>query len=113
MSNYDKFINDSTGKELLKKHSLNEKGVWRVRGGDSNCDLGGTHYMPELGIFEGRLQDVLEYAVDIKRFWSWGPGDITKVTITKIDQFSAENRRKLLARKAELEAELKAIGERL
>jgi hypothetical protein len=78
--NYQQFIGTSySGRELLKKHSLNEYGIWEVRGEDPNCDLGGAHYQPKLGFFEGTLEQVIRKAVSIPGFYTWGGGgDIKK-----------------------------------
>jgi hypothetical protein len=74
-----------SGKELLKKHSLDENGVWEVRGEDPNCDLGGHHHQPLLGYFEGTLEKVLLTAVNLSNFYSWGGGgDIKKVEKTLV-----------------------------
>jgi len=88
MMKTDKFtdyLDTYSGRELLKKHSLEEYGIWTVRGEDSNCDLGGPHYMPELGIFEGTLYHVIKTGVELPGFWQWGSGgDFTKVEIKKV-----------------------------
>ena len=113
-SKYDQFLASFEGKELLKKHSLDEVGIWKVRGADSNCDLGGSHYMPEIGQFEGKLRDIIVYAVDLSGFWSWGPGDITRVNKPiKINEQSNQKRIELQTRKGELEAMLKVINNQL
>ena len=110
-SKYEQFMSSYEGKELLKKHTLTEIGIWKVRGADSNCDFGGHHYMPELGQFEGSLQDIVMYAIELSSFWSWGPGDITKVgKPIKIDSVSTRRIVELRASKAKLEAELKAVN---
>ncbi len=76
----DRYKNTYSYNALLKKHSLSEVGIWEVRGEDSNCDLGGHHHMPKLGTFEGKLEDIVAYAVTLSGFWQWGAGgDITKV----------------------------------
>lgn len=73
--NYKQYTEVSySGKTLLSKHSLEEDGLWKILGEDSNPGLGGSHYEPELGIVEGRLDDVIKYAVDLKGFWTWGGG---------------------------------------
>ena len=74
-----------SGQCLREKHSLDEEGTWRIRGEDPNCDMGGHHYQPELGTVEGKLRDVVEHAVNIAGFYTWGGGgDITKVSIRKV-----------------------------
>lgn len=76
-----------SGKRLLEKHSLSENGVWHVKGEDPNCDLGGSHVQPDLGIVEGTLKDALNYAVTHPRFYAWGGGgDIIKIQIIKPTQ---------------------------
>ncbi len=113
-SKYDKFLASFEGKDLLKKHSLDEVGIWKVLGADSNCDLGGSHYMPEIGQFEGRLRDIIVYAVELSGFWSWGPGRITRIgKPIKIDEQSNQQRIKLQTRKNELEAMLRTINNQL
>lgn len=91
-----------SGRELLKKHSLDETGFWKIKGEDPNCDLGGHHYQPELGIVEGRLEDVIRYAVELKSFWTWGAGgDIIK--IGPIPKITAESNAKRVALEQKLE----------
>jgi len=104
-----------SGRKLLEKHNLNEEGFWQIRGEDANCDLGGSHYMPDLGIVEGRLQDVIEYAVELPRFWTWGGGgDITKIgSIPKINKQTNAERANLLQEAKDIEARLKEINRRL
>lgn len=73
------------GQKLREKHSLSEEGTWRIRGEDPNCDFGGAHYQPELGTVQGKLLDVVEHAVQLDGFYTWGGGgDIIKVTIKKV-----------------------------
>ena len=67
------------------KHPLSTYGTWHVRGEDSNCDMGGAHYMPSLGYFEGTLEQVLRLAVMLPGFWQWGSGgDVTLVSTVKL-----------------------------
>lgn len=80
-----KFFVCSYGKKLLEEHALTSYGVWEVRGEDANPDMGGTHYMPHLGTFEGRLSDIVDYAVMHQKFWQWGGGgEIIHVKIDKL-----------------------------
>lgn len=113
---YEQFTKVSySGRTLLSKHSLDEEGMWEIRGEDENCDLGGTHYMPRLGIVEGKLRDVISYAVTIPRFWTWGGGgDITKID-APIKVTAESNALRVAAEKkiAELEKELSKAREEL
>jgi len=85
-----RFKNTYSYQSLLSKHNLDEVGIWEVRGEDPNCDLGGSHHKPKLGTFEGKLEDIVAYAVTLSDFWQWGAGgDITKVGApVKIDSNS-------------------------
>lgn len=79
-SRLEKFKNTRSYKELVDKHNLNESGVWRVFGEDPNCEISGHHQEPELGLFSGVLDDIIEFAVDLPGFWEWGAGGrITKM----------------------------------
>ena len=83
---YKTWIRSSySGKKLLEKHTLSEYGMWRIKGEDPNCDLGGHHYQPDLGTVEGYLEDVIKHAVALPEFYTWGAGgDITKVNVKKV-----------------------------
>lgn len=72
---YRSFINHSYyGRDLMSKHTLDEQGIWQVLGEDPNCDFGGYHHMPELGFFEGTLEQVIRKAVSMDNFYTWGGG---------------------------------------
>lgn len=116
LTNFNKFINDTySGKQLLEHHSLDEEGMWEIRGEDPNCDLGGSHHQPKLGIVQGKLRDVIMYGVDLPGFWQWGAGGNFESigVIPKIDSKSIEVRNELLAEEVRLIRELKAVQERL
>lgn len=83
---YEQWIRTSYGaKRLLENHKLSEFGTWKISGEDPNCDFGGAHYQPELGVVEGTLDDVIKYAVKLPNFYTWGSGgNITKVEIKKL-----------------------------
>lgn len=81
----DRFLKTNSGKDLLKKHNLQEKGYWEVRGEDPNCDLHGSHYTPLIGYYFGTLEDVLKIAVEDHRFYTWGAGgEIKKMDINEV-----------------------------
>ena len=74
-----------SGKELMKKHALEDVGVWQVYGEDPNCDLGGSHHQPLLGTFSGKLKNIVAKGVTMQRFWTWGAGgDFKLITIEEI-----------------------------
>lgn len=71
---FDKYIASYHGKMLLSRHSLDDEGLWEVCGEDPNCDMGGYHHEPFIGIFEGKLRDVIKEAVMKPGFFQWGSG---------------------------------------
>jgi hypothetical protein len=73
-TNYDRFMTTYSGKKLLEEYSLTESGVWEVYGEDPNCDFGGYHHTPFLGLYEGTLENVIRTAVELSSFWQWGGG---------------------------------------
>jgi hypothetical protein len=73
-NSYFKFLDTYNGKKLLADHTVEEYGTWQIYGEDPNCDLGGCHTEPSLGVREGRLQDVIVEAVAMDGFWRWGHG---------------------------------------
>ena len=114
-SQVQKYLETYSGKELLKKHSLDTKGIWRVYGEDPNCDMGGYHHNPYLGTFEGTLEDVLEHAVQLARFYSWGGGgkfELQEPPI-KVDVESNKRRAALQQELSILEAKAQEIREKL
>lgn len=103
----ERYKNTYSYKQLIQKYSLSQEGLWKVRGEDPNCDFGGHHYMPELGTFEGKLEDIIAYAVTLSGFWQWGAGgDFTLVSPIKID--AASNAKRLAA-----EQKVKALEKQL
>lgn len=93
------------GRELLKKHSLNEVGTWQIYGEDPNCDFGGPHHEPELGIVTGKLDDVIKYAVELKGFWQWGGGG--RIVKIKIADVATERAKQV--RMAELDSQIEKL----
>jgi hypothetical protein len=115
-NNYKQFIEVSfSGRQLLKKYSLDETGTWEIVGEDTNCDWGGHHHQPELGMVEGRLGDIIAYAVELAGFWTWGcGGDIRKIgKPIKITAESNAERVRLQEQAARLREELKQVEQQL
>jgi hypothetical protein len=110
----EQYRNTYSGKALLQKHSLTETGLWRIRGEDPNCDFGGHHYQPDLGVVEGTLKDIIDYAVGLKNFWTWGGGgDISLVEVKKIDPQANKRIAELRKESEDLQARLKEINTEL
>jgi hypothetical protein len=79
------YLNTYAGKNI--GYPLDTQGIWEVFGEDPNCDLGGSHIEPKLGLFEGKLIDVITKVVMIPNFWAWGAGGrikLFKLSITKV-----------------------------
>jgi len=116
LENYKKFLETYSGVELLKKHKLDETGIWRIRGEDPNCDMGGHHYMPELGIFSGTLQDVIMYGANLPNFWQWGAGgnfELMGREIPTIDKNSLEARDAMEEELKEMEEKVRELKRQL
>lgn len=120
---FEEYTRTNGFKRLIEEHkSLGTRGVWEIRGEDSNCDMGGSHHMPLLEVVSGRLQDVIEYGVHLQRFWTWGSGGEFRKREEKVKdiplgykhidgvrQKKQEEINQLEARIRELNAEMKAL----
>jgi len=98
-------------KRLFEKYSPDEKGTWRILGEDPNCDFGGSHHEPELETVTGTYANVVEYALTLKSFFTWGHGGrIIKVATTvDVDKLSTKRVKELRAEKARLEKRLQEV----
>jgi hypothetical protein len=86
-TSFDRYMDTYHGQELLKKHNLTEYGIWKVYGEDPNCDFGGSHYEPEIGLYEGTLEKVLRKVTEMSKFWTWGGGGrVVKTEIEKAER---------------------------
>lgn len=93
------------------KDKLDTYGIWQVLGEDPNCDFGGSHHQPMLGFFEGKLYDVIHYALTLKGFWTWGAGgNFKQIEVVKVDTNTVQEMKKLAEEKAELEERLAKIN---
>lgn len=82
MNDYEQYLETWNGRELLKKYNLKDSGLWNVYGEDPNCDLGGPHHEPYLGLYRGTLRNIIADAVNLPRFYTWGGGGrIEKVVV--------------------------------
>ncbi len=81
-SKFEKYLSTYSGKNLLENNSLEDVGIWDVKGEDPNCDFGGHHHNPDIGLFQGTLKGAIEWGVNQPKFWTWGSGgEIKKVTL--------------------------------
>jgi hypothetical protein len=86
---------------------MSHEGIWRICGEDPNCDFGGSHHNPYLATVEGTLEEAIEYAVELPRFWTWGRGGtIDLIDIVKLDAESSARRKFNAKRIKDLEEEL-------
>lgn len=59
---------------LLKKYPPDKVDIWLIKGEDENPDFGGCHYKPIIGYFKGKYEDIVDYAINHPRFFTWGAG---------------------------------------
>lgn len=106
---------DRTRERLLQIYPADVDGTWQIYGEDPNCDLGGPHHEPLLGIVTGKYGDIVEHALQLGGFFNWGYGGrIVRTNIVPVTQQTIQARNKLRAerealqeRLAEVERELK------
>jgi len=99
------------GKELLKKYDLRELATWEVKGEDPNCDFGGQHFSPTLGYFTGKLEDIVELAVNLPNFWTWGGGGrIIRINSMSVTNATVAHHKALRKEREDLQARLKEIN---
>lgn len=79
------FLNSWEGKKLTKKHALNEFGIWQIYGETSTPDFVGSPHMPFLMTVQGSLDAVIDYAVSIDKFFTYGSGG--KITKVEVDYY--------------------------
>lgn len=103
---------------LLRAYAPDEPGVWKILGEDPNCDLGGHHHQPELEIITGTYKNVVDYALKLPQFFTWGGGGNIKkqaerfknidklVSNQRYNELKSE-RVRLTERLAQVEKELK------
>lgn len=70
-----------TRSRLMERYPADTEGEWDIHGEDPNCDMGGYHHEPFLQRVTGRYADVVEYALNLPDFYSWGGGGSIKLAI--------------------------------
>lgn len=97
-------------KRLFEQYNPEETGTWRILGEDPNCDWGGSHHEPELETVTGTYKNVVEYALTLRNFFTWGGGGrILKLPsdVKDVDKLPRN------PQVAKLEAERSTLRERL
>ncbi len=71
--------------------------------------------MPSLGFYEGTLVDIIDHAMDLKDFFTWGGGGkIVKVpTPIKVNANTNQQRRELTEARDALQTQLSDLNARL
>lgn len=115
--NFDQYTTVSySGRKLIEKHSLDEVGIWKIKGEDANADLHGSHYQPDLGIVEGKLRDVIMYGVNLPNFWQWGAGgnfEFVGESIPRIDAYSVIRRQEMQQEIEDAESRISQLKKQL
>lgn len=106
--------NNNVRNRLLSEYPRDKDGSWRILGEDPNCDWGGHHHQPDLGTYQGRYEDIVDYALNLEGFFTWGAGgDIREVVMRKITPDVLKETRKINKELEELEKQKKKLTERL
>lgn len=103
--------NNRVRDRLLSEYPPDEVGIWKILGEDPNCEFGGYHHEPFLEQVSGTYRNVVEYALKLHRFFSWGYGG----RIVKLSSKSTKNVDKVVdaSKIKELEAEKKNLQDRI
>lgn len=83
--------NERVRQKLSKEHDPDEVAIWHIRGEDPDCDARGRPRKPSLAYVKGRYEHVLEYALNIPEFVTWGSGgSIEPIDVMDIDADSMQ-----------------------
>lgn len=72
-------------KKANRPENVNRVTTWLVKGADPNCDLGGSHHTPTLGIVRGTLAQALAWAKNQNQCRGWGGFEATITEYPLID----------------------------
>ena len=117
--NYQRFAGQRNYNDIVGRLSLGTTGVWEIYGEDPNCDMGGSHHTPLLEVVSGRLEDVIEYGVNLPKFWQWGEGghfkkrDLTVRVIPQGYTHADGERQKKLDEIEDLQAKIERLKKEL
>lgn len=105
-------------KELLRLYNPEERAIWIIFGEDPNCDLGGSHHNPKLATVTGTYKNVVDYALKLKGFFTWGGGGIIEradppFNLLDVDKLYDPEIKKLEAEKESLKNRLESIDKEI
>ena len=93
-------------------YTPDEQGVWQIFGEDPNCDFGGHHHQPLLDTVSGTYKEVVEYALTLENFYTWGGGgEVRKLRISTMQEVS--DRKQIAEKIKNLEAEISHLRAKL
>lgn len=103
---------------LLENYSGADHGTWTIYGEDHNVDLAGPHSEPKLDVVTGTYKNVVEYALTLNGFFTWGRGGriqkkLCQTKLTNVDLLVNPKVLVLQAEKAKLKARLEAIDDEI
>lgn len=96
----EKYLNSVAGKKVVQKYP-NFYGYWKI------MSEGDGYSNKVLEIVKGELHDVIEYAVELPGFWTYGNGGtFVKIAVKEVNK-------KTIARRKELSSKIKELEEQL
>lgn len=111
---------ENARKRLLENYTPDEYGTWKIFGEDQSAEWG-PHHEPKLKTVNGTYGNVVEYALTLEGFFSWGRGgriekkacqtkllNVDSLTNPKLVVLETE-RKKLQARIWEIENEISSL----
>lgn len=105
-------------RRLLGNYPADDHGVWRIFGEEHNPNVSGPHNEPKLEEVTGTYKNVIEYALNLEGFFSWGYGGrIEKKKCTtklcNVDLLTDPKVLVLQAEKAKLQLRIEEIDEEI
>jgi hypothetical protein len=114
LNNCDRYLETFNGRKLLELYKLNTEGMWQVYGEDPDGGMALHRSQPNLGIYTGRLCDILQVVTEMPNFWSCGSGgNLHLVRVITITENTASNLRKLKAEREKLLDKLNILNKEL
>lgn len=110
--------NSNARNRLLENYDAAEHGTWSIYGEDQSAELTGSHHEPKLEVVTGTYKNVVEYALTLDGFFSWGRGGriqkkICQSKLTNVDLLVDPKVLVLQAEKDKLQLRLEVIDEEI